>query len=211
MNKKFSLYSHAELVSITEEELAVAIRLEAADAGIPLPFADDAIAQKYQRMGYVLPTEYSTYYEIVDESGYSSKNTGLHYANRDQALAALNGAFSMGDDYKHKIKQPQAPSFTIIERHISHPSVIKPLIVKIETAVDDNSRFIDLQIHCHKIVGEALQDSYEKEVRARRWQDYLALANGDEKIARAFWDKQGNGAVPVTATAACLPEDDVCF
>jgi hypothetical protein len=88
--------SNAERLALSYQDYHTAITLEAIKRGItpPIPLPDELKRVGYH--GFTIPADPLKLFEICAPQGYGeAKPTGVAYRTEEEAIAALNGAFSV--------------------------------------------------------------------------------------------------------------------
>ena len=188
--KKYSEYTTAEKLALTQEEFAKAVKIEGIHRGIKPPITLGDALRKSEFNGFSLPADVAVFYEIVIPQGaYSGmKETGLCFNTAEAARAAMAGAFSIsesgyGATAKKKIT---TGDFSVKEAYITvEPQ--KWYATNLEEFFQDNEGFDKLSEECSADLSSLRQEAYNAAVLQRKRAEYLALANGDISIATAFW------------------------
>lgn len=187
--KKFSDYTDSELLELDNQQVNDAIRLEAIDRGIkpPIPLSEALRLSEWK--GYTHPGDRVVVYMIRIGGKYSTRNdTGLAYLKREDAERALNGTVSVDQDYTTKAWKMHDASPDIVEVAIGADPANQKW-AKFEEYTQDDSAFDAVAKECVERQSAVNQAAYNRRVNAERKAEYLRLANGDEQIARNFWDK----------------------
>lgn len=193
MSKRFNDYTDAELLSIDNQTLNDAIRVEATFRGIQPPIPISVALRQSEWIGYTLPADYTTVYVI--KIGYS--RSPFAYIKREDAERALTGLVELkdhgyggGKTYTIAYEEPS------IEEVIIVASASKAKAAKFEEFYQDNTEFDKVTEECLNRYSSARQDDYNRRVLAERKAEYLRLAGGDVEIAKAFWANSRNGEWP---------------
>lgn len=190
MKKGFSELSPEELLKMEQSEIEDSIKIEAINKGIQPRIT---LSEVVGKLGYNPCVHFPSENDIIVwaiGSGYHSPNVG--WMTQEQALAALKGAISLGTTYKNGRSSPKIEN--------SELQIVQVRIPTLETKTEfkkslkefteqDPGKFDELVEECLDKLSKIRQDAYNFAVAVERKQEYLRLANGDEKIAQAFWNK----------------------
>lgn len=190
MKQKFSELTVAQLLTVDNETLNDAIRLEAIHRGIAPPVTLSEAIRSSEWVGYQRPAEAMTVFEIVYPGQYNHQTeSGIAYLNKESAENAMQGmVFVIRESYPTKVSLgTAAPS---IRQTVIGVSLSESKGVKFEEFVErDKKEFDALVLECMELVSSARQDDYNRRVMIERRAEYLRLAGGNEEIAAAFWAK----------------------
>lgn len=205
--KKYSDLSASEKLALDENQLVRSIELEAIERGIPLPTKLTDALKLTDAKGFWMPADASKVYEICAKNrGYGdAAGTGIAFQTEAQALVALQGALAVvAEGYdatrRFKLVDPGA-SFEIRVTHIIHVPQ-KGYWTKLEQLTEDNEKFDALCEECRADLEKVRQKDYDNRVLQVQRQQYIDLANGDEAVARAFWQKTKGTPFPDLTTEA---------
>lgn len=194
--KKFSDYTDPELLTLDNQQVNDAIRLEAIDRGIKPPIPLSEALRRSEWKGYVHPGDRVVVYMIRISTQYSNKSdTGFAYLRREDAERALNGTVSVTQDYTTKAWRMHDACPDIVEVAIGADASNQKW-AKFEEYTQDDTEFDKVAQECVERMSAVSQAAYNKRVNTERRAEYLRLANGDEQIARNFWDKAERTAWP---------------
>jgi hypothetical protein len=183
--KPFSGYSDSELLTLTNENLNDAIRLEAIERGVAPPITLSEALRRSEWRGYEKPAEAIKVFRL--RQSYSASDFG--WLDEAKALAALEGAVKIekvrygDDDLKITTSELSVETVWVGVSKATHKAV------KFTEYFEDNKPFEAIRDECVERYGKVHQDAYDARVRAQKRAEYLRLARGDEAIAKAFWDK----------------------
>jgi len=198
--KPYYQHTEAERVKLTEDEIFLAIKLEAIERGIKVPLPVPELLKVTGYSGFSIPPDSHKLYEIYAPGSYDSTyRSGLCFNTEAEAVNALTGAIPVYEDgygasARYKIASGQ---FSIRAIYISR-SGAKSFQQRIdETDCDAVSEdFEKLAEECAKDVARIRQSAYDKSIRTYKRVEYLKLAQGNEAIAAAFWAKVESGEFP---------------
>jgi len=194
--KAFYQLTDDEVAQLTEQALQDAIRLEAIERGIKVPVGLPSDIVNSGFLGFRYPAEAQVAYGVCVDS-YNTPNYG--YLSRELAEAAMEGVVKIGTRYTKNVCQStiEACEARIIEVAVGI-SRVSDKLTKFEQADDGGSEAFDkLAQECVDKCARIRQDRYNIAVRLVRKDEYLRLSGGDETIARAFWEKAGEGIWPI--------------
>lgn len=191
--------NEAEKLSLSAEQMADAVKIEAIHRGIKIPYTLGELADKIGCRGFTLPADVKIFHEIVRPKQYSgTERTGLCFASAEAARKALDGAICIIEDgYPVKRNKIVEGEWTTAECYVTlFP--ITTFATKLQEAVDDepSEEFTKLAEECSADLGTIRQRIYDNEVRQRKRKEYMRLAQGNEEIAQAFWRKAESGDFP---------------
>lgn len=182
--KKFSDYTDPELLTLDNQQINDAIRLEAIDRGIKPPVTLSEALRRSEWRGYKKPSEAIRVFRI--RVGYSSPDFG--WLDEQKATAALEGLVELKDNYNrgHTLK---VASEARIETVFIGTDPEESKAAKFEEYAQDDTEFDKVADECVARLSKVRQSDYDKRVNSERRAEYMRLANGDEQIARNFWAK----------------------
>lgn len=187
-NRYFALSESERLAIETDAELHNAICLEAIERGIRPPMSINEKVERGVMVGYMSPPQSITLYEIVRPSDYGTADTGVCFKTLEEAQNAMNGAFAASfDTYGKKQHKIHNGEWSVKAISIGESGCFTG--VKIEEYDQDDSEFDKIKNECISDLSSIRQKAYDKAVNARKREEYLRLANGDEEIAKAFWSR----------------------
>jgi hypothetical protein len=192
MKKAFSKYTNEELLTLTNEQLNDAIRIEAIERGIQPPITLSEALRRSEFVGYQLPAEAVSVFEICTQNdGYSSVSpTGVAYFSEEKAKAALDGLVTVDENRYGKGGPRIVANATItIQRRYIGLSAAESKASKLEQFFQDNEGFNKLSDECLEKLSSVRQADYDKRVNSEKKAEYLRLSGGDDQIARGFWAK----------------------
>lgn len=185
MSKRFSELSDEALIDITNEELDVAIRIEAIERGIKPPITLSDALKRSEWRGFQFHGDSLEVFEITCEY----HNSGIGYLDKASAERALQGMVRIEySTYSTPNTKLSNKDFAITSRRI-HDGASLQKASKFEEYYQDDKAFNAVVDECLARHSKVRQSEYNRRVRAERKAEYLRLANGDEEIARRFWLK----------------------
>lgn len=190
MNTRYFDLSPEQKLKLTNEQFATSVHLEAVNRGIKPPVILDEETVRKEWMGYQTPAGSVRFYEVYAPSSYGgAKATGLLFKTEAEAWAACQNAFgvehSAYSDPQDKIQQG---AFEVRAVNIT-TAKSKSVSANIEDYFQDNAEFDKLTDECAKDLQALRQAEYDTKVRSNKRKTYMALAQGNEEIAKAFWAK----------------------
>ena len=191
MNKSFNQYTDLELLTLDNETVSDAIRIEAIERGVQPPITLSEAIRKSEWHGYKQPTESITVFEIVTKKdSYSTNSSGVGYLDEAKALAALDGIIEIeevtyGENQGTKIHQCCA----VIQKKFVGIQSDKQAWAKFEEFSQDTTEFDKVKEECIARLSKVRQDDYNRRVNGEKKAEYLRLAGGNEDIAKGFWGK----------------------
>lgn len=198
--KPYYQHTESERIKLTEDELFLAVKLEAIERGIKVPMPVPELLKFTGYSGFSIPPDSQKLYEIYAPGSYDSTHqSGICFTSEDAAFDALNGAIPVYEDgygasARKKISSGQ---FSVRAIYISR-SGLKSFQQRIEETDCDavSEEFEKLAEECAKDSARIRQAAYDTEVRLYKRKEYLKLAQGNEGIAAAFWAKVEIGQFP---------------
>lgn len=197
--KRYYELTETERAALSPEEMLAATKVEAISRGIrpPLDF-DDALRQA-PFVGFRVPANGVKVYEVVNNTGYA-RNSGLCFRTEAEAERAIIGALAIGETYRGNKTVPTLTdsSFSVQVRYVGI-SESEDFMTKIKEYIEDEASmdaFTKLAEECRDDQCRIKQTAYDAMVRTRKRCEYLALAQGNETIAAAFWSKVEHGEFP---------------
>jgi hypothetical protein len=204
MKKPFAEYTNAELLTISNEELNDALRIQAINQGITPPVSLPEALRKSEWAGYQLPAESITVYEL-HVGGYGG--TGAGYLTMDKAQSALDGLVRIEHGYGNtapKLKDAEA-KFMAVHIGVTRGS---SKFERFEEFTQNTEAFDKMVDECMDRLSSIRQAAYDAKVRAEKRKEYLRLANDNEQVAIAFWNKVEIGPWP-DADEEYAPKQDI--
>jgi len=198
---RYFALSSAEKLALTSEQLATAVKLEAIERGVEPPITLDNALRQADAQGFSLDSGMTQFYELLAAtSNYGNPEpTGIAFRTREEAEAALKGAFNVckeGYDAEAYWKMGDPNKLGVAIRWIGLNKSFG-YWSKLEAYQQDTEAFDKVAEECRDDLSKVRQDDYNRRVLQVKRAEFLALANGDEAIARAFWGKtQGNTPFP---------------
>lgn len=189
--KKFSDYTDPELLTLGNDQINDAIRLEAIDRGIKPPVTLSEALRRSEWRGYKKPAEAIRVFRI--RVGYTQSDFG--WLDEQKATAAFEGLVELKDNYSRGYKLQVAGEVRIETVFVgTDPEQSKA--AKFEEYAQDDTEFDKIAEECMERLSKVRQADYNKRVNGERRAEYMRLANGDEQIARNFWAKAERTAWP---------------
>jgi hypothetical protein len=187
--KAFSEYADKELLSIGNDELNNAIRVEAINREIAPPITLSDALHKSEYVGYQRPAEAVEIWEIQKQSRWGAhSNSGVAYLKKEDAERALIGMVSVEDAYGDTPAKILSSEPRIVCRLVTLMKADQKG-VKFEEFVQDNTEFDKVVEECMGRVSAVRQAHYNQAVQQEKRAEYMRLANGDEAVAKNFWNK----------------------
>ena len=191
MKRSFIQYTDRELLTLDNETINDAIRIEAIERGVQPPITLSDAIRKSEWRGYKQPVESMTVFEIVTKKdSYSNNSSGVGYLDEAKAIAALDGMIEIeevnyGANQGTKIHQCVA----VIQRKFVGIQSDKQAWAKFEEFTQDTEKFEAVKTECIERLSKVRQDDYNRRVNEEKKVEYLRLAGGNEEIAKGFWAK----------------------
>jgi hypothetical protein len=201
MNKPYYRYSEAERAALTEEQLNDAIRIEAIERGITPPITLPESLQKQEFNGFSVPPKSICVYMACPDDSVK----GCVYLDEEKAQAALEGVIYLRESgFSRDNKWVSTQKIDSGRPHIKKIFVSdeadwkRSSILNVYEEPDDiSAKFKELADECLSDYQKIRQEIYNSKVRAEKKKEYIRLAQGDEEIAKAFWQKVEIGSWPV--------------
>ena len=206
MSKSFNQYTDAELLTLDNETINDAIRIEAIERGVQPPITLSERIRKSEWRGYKQPVEAICVFEIMTkkDSSYSSTTaTSIGYLDESKAIAALDGMIEI-----EEVTYGASPGTKL---HHCTASVQKKFVgiqsdkqawAKFEEFSQDTTKFDEVRTECITRLSNVRQDDYNRRVNLEKKTEYLRLADGNEEIAKGFWAKVERTEWPAESEAA---------
>lgn len=198
--KPYTSLTNEEKLALTEEQFTDAVKAEALNRAIEIPIPIGDLAEKVGFNGYHRPMDSMRLYEIIAPKSYGEERTGIAFRTEQQALDAVEGAICVREEtnyQKHTTTQKVIDGdFRVACVHVSLTSR-QSFYAAIEEFDQCVEKFDELVEECTKDLQEIRQNQYDKEVRDRRWAEFMRLSDNNAEIAGAFWRKAGHGEPPV--------------
>lgn len=190
MNTRYFDLSPEQKLQLTNEQFTTCVHLEAVNRGIKPPVILDEETVLNEWVGYQTPAGSVRFYEVCAPASYgNAKGTGLLFKTEAEAWAACQNAFGVEhntySDPQDKIFQG---SFEVRAVNITTVKS-KSVGANIESYFQDDKEFDKLTEECAKDLQNLRQAEYDTKVRSNKRKTYMALAQGNEEIAKAFWIK----------------------
>lgn len=197
--KRYFDNTREEKLAFSEPDLNSAINLEAVERGIAIPVSLENLLKQHPFVGFTTPGDAVFFYEVCCPQSYGSgKPTGLCFKTIEEARNAIqNGLAIESDGYGINNRQKVIyGDFVIREVFISltKPKTFAIAVEEAESAGGEG--YNKLCEECCKDLQGLRQAEYDQQVNQRKRQEYIALAGGDEEIAKRFWNKSERGEFP---------------
>ena len=184
--KRFCYYADEELLTLTNEQLNDAIRIEAIQRGINPPITMPDALRRSEWRGYQKPAEAIKMFAL--KCGYHTSNFGF----LDEALAqrAIEGMVCV-EENRYSTPQIKITADTpeIVTKFIGVEAGSQKASKFVEYADEKQEEFEKLRDECLERFSLVRQSAYNVQVNLTKKAEYLRLAGGDQDIARAFWGK----------------------
>lgn len=184
--KRFCDYADEELLTLNNEQLNDAIRIEAIQRGINPPITLPEALRRSEWRGYQKPAESVKVFAI--KIGYHTSPFG--FLDEKLAERAIEGMVHVEEN------SYSTPKIKIV---YDTPEVVTKF-VGVETGSQKGAKFEEyigekveefdkLRDECLERFSLVRQTAYNAQVNLTKKAEYLRLANGDDSVARAFWGK----------------------
>lgn len=188
MNTRYYELTEEQKLAISQAEFETAVTLEAVHRGIeiPIPLPEDLEAAPF--IAFHVPARMARVYEIISRNQFSSLTfTGVAYKTQEEAERALEGAMMVEHDtYPKRINQIKEGEFAVATTFIPVLSE-RQVTARIDPFTRDTKEFDKLVEECRDDWQNLHQKAYDLKVLQQKRARYLALAEGNEAIAAAFW------------------------
>lgn len=190
MSKSFNQYTDSELLTLDNDTINDAIRIEAIGRGIQPPITLSEAIRKSEWRGYQKPAEAVEVFELVMNKDYGVHNTGVGFLSKARAEQCLEGALFIEED-----RYSKNPGWKLFDKDISIMSRFVGVTksqqawAKLEEFTQDSKAFDEVMDECVARLSKVRQEDYNCRVNAEKKAEYLRLAGGDEAIAKGFWAK----------------------
>ena len=190
INTKYSDLSSEQKLALTEDGLDLAAKLEALDRGIKIPISLGDQLETYEFKGWTMPQESLTLYELITTDEYNSIGSGICFQTEEEAFNALNGAFHIkSTGYGATQKMEMSTGDITVRRAFLRRSDQESFGAKLEIENRDLGPWRDMLEELTEDLSGIRQADYNKRVNTVKKAEYLKLANGEESVAKAFWNK----------------------
>lgn len=192
MKTRYTALSAEQKLALTSEDLDIAIQLEAAERGIPIPITFSDAINQIGYVGHSIPAEAVGFYEI--HTGAYNGSTGVCYKTEDAALKALEGAIHIKEEgyAENRRKKIQDSDFTVRKVFLTHSKAAQ-FGAAVKQYEDDREPYDKLCEEVSSDLRAIRQADYDARIIAEKRAKYLALANGDEATAERFWNNLERG------------------
>ncbi len=192
----FDLPTESKL-TLTTEQFTDAVKAEGLHRGLKPPITLADALKEIGYVGYRVPQDAIKLYEVIRPAQYGSgEKTGLCFRTSEQAHAACVGGIAVHEPgygtEQGKITEGQ---WEVREKWVSLRKQVD-VASRIEEYQQEDADFDKLAEECSADLSTLRQAKYNREVRACKRTEYLRLANGDQQVASAFWDKTERTAFP---------------
>lgn len=220
--KRYTELTKQEKIALSNDGFYDAVKLEAIQRGISPPITLSEALRTLEFRGFNIPPDAVSFYEISIPEEYSNtKETGIAFRTNEEAKRALQGAVCIGRDYGGSNPKIKNANFSIRETFVT---LVSPRCfgAELESFKQDAKPFEALADELSKDWSAVLQEDYNARVNAEKKVQYLALAQGNEEIAKAFWAKAERSewgqspdaplpVTPVFSSTAASEEDESAF
>lgn len=213
MKTRYTALSTEQKLALTSEDLDVAIQLEAAERGIPIPITFSEAINQMGYVGYSIPANAVAFYELMAPGRYHQSRTGICFKTEEEAQRALEGAISVVEEGYNESKKNTICSgdFNVQKVFVNHAKG-KSSMEGIKQYEEEREPYQNL---CDELMEELRihrQTAYDDRVIAEKRAKYLQLANGDEATAERFWNNLEKNQWPTAEKKASDDEiTDVIF
>ena len=190
MKRSFNQYTDRELLTLDNETINDAIRIEAIERGIAPPMVLSEAITKSEWRGYTKPTQFVAVWEIWLSGKYNSPSgTGLCYLSEEQAMKAIEGAAYVDENQYGKGGPKLITGTASVMKKLIGENPGETAAAKLEEYAQDDTKFNEVKEECVARLSKVRQDDYTRRVNGEKRAEYLRLAGGNEDIARGFWSK----------------------
>lgn len=209
MKRSFNQYTDSELLTLDNETINDAIRLEAVERGIAPPMTLSEAITRSEWRGYTRPVQYVAVFEIYTTSKYSTATaTGMGYLDEAKAMAALDGLVSI-DQNQYGAGGPKLlTGVASVMKVLIGENAAESKAAKFEEYAQDDTKFNEVTTECIDRLSKVRQNDYNRRVNAEKRAEYMRLAGGNEDIAKGFWGKVERSEWPAAALPAAMPAGD---
>ena len=184
--KRFCDYADEELLTLNNEQLNDAIRIEAIQRGINPPITMPEALRRSEWRGYQKPAEAIKVFAL--KAGYSS--SGFGWLDESLAQRALEGMVIVEDTTYPTPHSKIKGDVPVVEIKWVGVEKSSEKAAKFEEYLDEKvEEFNKLRDECLERFSLVRQAAYNVQVNLTKKAEYLRLAGGDQDIARAFWVK----------------------
>ena len=195
-----------EKLALTDKDLSDLCRRTAIAKGVkpPIPFSEAVTS--VAPLGFRIEQDEHYVYEIATSNGYSNMSgTGISFETEAEADDFIHGQrfiFIERTGYSHTKKNiiSREGEIAVIKTRLNSSSA-EAYTEKIERIEDQEDGFDheEWDTVCKDVMSDyklIKQGAYDLQVRKEKRKEYLRLANDDEAIAKAFWNKTEAGKFP---------------
>lgn len=210
--RRFSDLTDAEVLALSDDELARYVDLECAIEGVPLALTEPV------RPEIVAPQPDVTLFGVGDLLFYDRQDA-------DAVVALVNGCrraeLKWSGDYSKQIAQPADEVEVVAQKHFSaelwatvrsavqeHAQAKKQYEQELETYRKVARERDAISGEMYGRIRDLRRQQYERETMQREFDRYIDLANGDRRMAAQFLDRAHREAARLLPEVAQLLEPE---
>ena len=188
--KPYYQLSAEEKLALPSADFQRSVELQAIENKIPLPVTLKDLVKQPEYVGFTIHPSSVTFYEVCYEGQYSgTTGSGVFYKTEEEAKRALDGALVCVEEGYGATKTRKViprefsvrAAYITLGKHIAFGRGV-------EEAIEENEAFDKLAAEIANDHYSIRQAAYDKDVLIKRKEKYLEVANGDEPVARKFWE-----------------------
>lgn len=203
--KPYSELSNEEKLTISESDMVDCVKREAMKRGVEIPIKIADLMNDSGFRGFSFPPDSKVLYEVVAPGEHGSETrTGVAFTTMSAAEAAVSGAVAVRTLYSY---DPSNRRDAVVDGEFRIQTVHLSLVRKkcFSAVIEEHEQCLEefekIAEECAEDLSALRQDDYNRKVTARRWDEYLRLADGNKAVAAKFWAERGYGQPPETETA----------
>lgn len=185
MNAFFRLTKN-QILALSQDELADAIKVEAIERGIKIPISLSEAIQRSGFSGYIASPQDQAFYQI------DGKHGEVAWLSQEAATQAMAGSVVLQNTYNKGILGMKLSDDLPTIKRITIPGPAKTYKVEpLEEYLSEEDRegFDKLTDEITEAYSVLRREKYNEELAKERQVEYLRLAGGDAEVAKRFWLK----------------------
>lgn len=192
--QRFDTMSDAELVALTDEQIALYMDLACAEAGVPLMPPDPGPAPPEPER------KQDVTHWVVGGFAFRNAEDAAAVANLVNGLPRLKADYARGGSYRDRISKSDDAVVTVEQERLYSPNAWddqRAQVIERQAALEQHERLVSEWVNASEqraktagFVHDRIADARVRESARERYQAemerYKTLANGDEHVAYRF-------------------------